>query len=209
VATRKILGGDYGAADTVNIDADAERMPVHKSSFPRLRGKVGMGAVFSFPPAQGAQAPGATDSTPQRKTSFCISPEGKSMLKPSQFTPNDAWILFRLNDRPISTEQDGGFNVLCLMDAASLYILTNEFVPVDGEAAIADVAKKLLAAAESKAGKLPEKIFVSAELQSSDLEETLEETGFEVVVSTKRELQPFVSEAKRGFRAHLERGGLR
>jgi len=44
------------------------------------------------------------------------------MLQPGQFAPNQAWILFKLNQVPISTETDGEFDVIALMDAASLFI---------------------------------------------------------------------------------------
>jgi len=51
------------------------------------------------------------------------------MLQPSEFHVNEAWIVFRLNDAPISTETDGDFNVIAVMDAASCFILAAEFVP--------------------------------------------------------------------------------
>ena len=50
------------------------------------------------------------------------------MLEPSQFQVNEAWIVFRLNESPVSTEADGDFNVLALMDAASCYMLGTEFI---------------------------------------------------------------------------------
>ena len=50
------------------------------------------------------------------------------MIEPSQFQVNEAWIAFKLYDAPISTEEDGDFNVLALMDVASCYILGTEFV---------------------------------------------------------------------------------
>jgi len=50
------------------------------------------------------------------------------VIEPSQFQVNEAWIAFKLYDAPISTEEDGDFNVLALMDVASCYILGTEFV---------------------------------------------------------------------------------
>ena len=130
------------------------------------------------------------------------------MLKPRNFKPNDAWILFRLNDAPIVTEQEGDFNILCLMDAASCYILGNEFVPTQTEAATAYVMQKLLASARSVANALPDTVFVSSELPASEFAQIIAEIGAEMVVATKRELSPIVSETKRGFRTHMERDGL-
>ena len=40
-----------------------------------------------------------------------------------RFEINEAWIVFRLNEQPIPTEQDGDLDFLALMDAASRYIL--------------------------------------------------------------------------------------
>ena len=51
------------------------------------------------------------------------------MLEPSQYQVNEAWIACKLNDAPISTEADGDFNALALMDVASCYLLGTEFVP--------------------------------------------------------------------------------
>ena len=52
------------------------------------------------------------------------------MLHPGKFKDNEAWIVFRLNEAPISTETDGDYNVIALMDAASCFILGAEFVSV-------------------------------------------------------------------------------
>ena len=38
------------------------------------------------------------------------------MLHPNQFTVNETWIAFRLNDAPIQTDADGAFNCLGLME---------------------------------------------------------------------------------------------
>ena len=46
-----------------------------------------------------------------------------SVLHPVQFQVNEAWIVFQLNETPIHTEQEGSFNCLCLMDAASCFLL--------------------------------------------------------------------------------------
>lgn len=130
------------------------------------------------------------------------------MLKPGNFKPNDAWILFRLNDAPIVTEPDGDFDILCLMDAASCYILGNEFVPAQTEAVTAHAVRSLLASARSVTNALPDTVFVSSELPASEFAQIIAEIGAEMVVATKRELSPIVSETKRGFRAHMKGRGL-
>lgn len=52
------------------------------------------------------------------------------MLHPSQFEINEAWIVFRLNDAPIQVEEDGEFNCIALMDAASCFIFGTDLFPV-------------------------------------------------------------------------------
>jgi hypothetical protein len=44
------------------------------------------------------------------------------VLHANQFQVNEAWIAFKLNEGAIHTENDGDFNFLALMDAASCFI---------------------------------------------------------------------------------------
>jgi hypothetical protein len=130
------------------------------------------------------------------------------MLEPNQFKPNDAWIVFRLNDAPISTQEDGDFNVLCLMDAASCYILGNEFIPIQASVAPAEAVERLVATARAQAGCVPPTFFVSPELQSGEFATLSEDIGAAVVFASTTELSPFISEAKEGFLAHIGGGKM-
>ena len=51
------------------------------------------------------------------------------MLHPRQFQVSEAWIVFKLNDAPIRTEQDGDFDFVTLMDAASCFVLDASGAP--------------------------------------------------------------------------------
>ena len=51
----------------------------------------------------------------------CIAKEYS--VHPNQFHVDEAWIVFKLNDEPLRTDRDGLFNIICLMDAASCFIL--------------------------------------------------------------------------------------
>ena len=128
------------------------------------------------------------------------------MLEPSQFSPNDAWILFRLNDAPIVTEADGDFNVLCLMDASSCYILGNDFVPIVGRTDPVPATRKLLESARDRAGCYPSKLLLSHEFESTRFESVAREIGADLASYSGDELAPFVSEAKEGFLAHVSGG---
>ncbi len=130
------------------------------------------------------------------------------MPEPGQFEVNDAWIVFRLNDAPICTEADGDFNVLCLMDAASCYILGNEFIPAGFATIPEPVLEKLLGSAKTRTGLLPARLLVSAELDASGLKTLTKHPGIEVVSTADEELSPFISEAREGFRAHMGTGRL-
>ncbi len=50
------------------------------------------------------------------------------MIHPKNYHVNQTWLIFKLNDVPISTEIDGEFNCLVLMDAASCYIVSSEMI---------------------------------------------------------------------------------
>ena len=111
-----------------------------------------------------------------------------------------------MNDAPIVTEQDGDFDVLCLMDAASCYILSNDFVPIlDGSDPVR-MAERLLAGAKVKAGCFPEKLFVSDELESDRFAALAKKIGAELTSFGDEDLASFASEAKEGFLAHVGGG---
>lgn len=128
------------------------------------------------------------------------------MLDPAQFDVNEAWIIFRLNEAPIVTEADGDFNVLCLMDAASCYILGNEFVPVHVAGLPEAAAMRLVEAGRSRAQTLPQQLLVPIELAPGALTGLAEHFGFEVSRVPEAQLSPFTSDAKEGFLAHVGGG---
>lgn len=130
------------------------------------------------------------------------------MLEPAQFSVNEAWIVFRLNDAPVVTLDDGDFNVICLMDAASLYILGSEFVPVSLSVIPRSVAERLVEAGRSQARQLPEKLLVSEEFDSRHFVTLANQRGIEVERVPDDHLAPFVSEAREGFEAHIGGGRI-
>jgi len=128
------------------------------------------------------------------------------MLEPAQFAVNEAWIIFRLNEAPISTEADGDFNVFCLMDAASCYILSNEFVPIHLAGVPESAATRLVEAGRSQAQVLPQKLLIPLELEPCEVANLAEQFGAEVSRVPEAQLSPFTSEAKEGFLAHVGGG---
>lgn len=130
------------------------------------------------------------------------------MLEPSQFNVNEAWIIFLLNDAPITTEADGDFNVVCLMDAASCYILGNEFIPAHLTNVPEFKAKRLIEAGRSHAQVLPQKLFLSSELGTNQFVIFAEQASVEVFQVSDEELTPFTSEARDGFQEYIGAGRI-
>ena len=85
------------------------------------------------------------------------------MLHPKQFEVNETWIAFRLNDAPIRTERDGDFNCIALMDAASCFILSSEFIPATAAEPTQAAFRRLLKDAKRHKQQLPRTLFVPRE----------------------------------------------
>ncbi len=140
------------------------------------------------------------------------------MLHPNQFTVNEAWLAFKLNDRPIHTEVDGDFNVIALMDAASCFILANMFVPAgfppegpapEGEAEPSKAAvQHLIKEAKAHKRRLPKTLFVPNTRFPSVLTAEAERLGITVVRVPEDQLLVFIGEARESFAAHFGGGGL-
>ena len=128
------------------------------------------------------------------------------MLHPNQFRVNDAWIAFKLNDAPVSTESDGDFDVIAIMDAASCFILGSEFVPVGSPELSQMDAKRLLKSGQSQKQQLPKTLFIPVEQPANHLSTEAERQGIIVARVTEAELLVFVGEAREGFRERFGGG---
>jgi hypothetical protein len=122
------------------------------------------------------------------------------VLHPNQFQVNEAWIAFKLNDEPLHTRQDGDFNFLALMDAASCFILSS--VPVAAKAAepTQKESKQLLQDGKSHRMKLPKVLFVPIEQPARFLVAEAERVGIEVVRIEEYQLMILIGEAREAFR---------
>ena len=130
------------------------------------------------------------------------------MLHPNQFKVNEAWIAFRLNDTPIHTEQDGSFNCVSLMDAASCYILGAEMVPIARAEPSKLQARRLLQAAWAEKEQFPARLFLpTGQFQNAMTEEAVS-LGIVVVPVQEDQLLVFIGEAREGYREHMQRGAV-
>ncbi|MGB5198970.1 MAG: hypothetical protein WBR56_03610 [Sedimenticolaceae bacterium] len=127
-------------------------------------------------------------------------------IDPENFSPNEAWLLFQLNDAPVRTQADGDFNVLALMDVATGMILGMEFIGSTETEPSEFESRKLLASAEAEAGRKPNLLYVSSEQKMVRLVATVNAMGLDVIPEAGIELSPLTREAREGFAAHVSGG---
>lgn len=129
-------------------------------------------------------------------------------MHPNQFQINEAWIAFQLNDAPIETAQDGSFNTVCLMDAASCFILGNAMVPAEAAEPSQSDARRLLETAWGHKQEFATTLFVPAGQFQTIVPAEAKRHGISVVPVQENQLLVFIGEARQGFRDHVQgRGG--
>ena len=128
------------------------------------------------------------------------------MLHPNQFQVNEAWIAFQLNDEPIHTEQDGSFNCICLMDAASCFILGTELVSVNEREPSQLQTRRLLKAGWAHKKTLPATLFVPKGQFQDVIPTEAKRQGVSVVPVPETQLLVFIGEARQGYREHVQVG---
>ncbi len=128
------------------------------------------------------------------------------MLHPNQFEVDEAWIAFQLNDQPIHTEQDGDFNFLALMDAASCFILASTLVAATQAEPTRREAKRLLKEGQVHEKRWPKTLFIPSGQGAQSMIAEAGRLGIGVVRVAEEQLLPFIGEAQEGFR---ERFGAR
>ena len=129
------------------------------------------------------------------------------MLHPNQFQVNEAWIAFQLNEAPVRTEQEGAFNCIALMDAASCFIFDMVMVPTSNSEPTKLEVRRLLKNAWGNKRQYPNTLFVPAGRFQSVLPTEAERQGIAVVPVHESELLVFIGEAQQGFQEHLQSGG--
>lgn len=129
------------------------------------------------------------------------------MLHPNQFEVNEAWIVFQLNDAPVHTDQDGAFNCIALMDAASCFILGMLMVPAGKSEPSKVEARRLFKKGWAEKRQYPNTLFVPVGRFQSVLPAEAERQGISVVPVHESQLLVFIGEAQQGFKEHLQSGG--
>lgn len=130
------------------------------------------------------------------------------MLHPRTFQVNVAWIVFKLNEVPITTEEDGDFNVIALMDAASCFILGTGFVSVASAELSEMEASRLLNSGKVRKQQLPKTLYIPANMIADVLCTEAERNGVAVIRVPEKQLLVFIGEAREGFKAYTGGGGV-
>lgn len=130
------------------------------------------------------------------------------MLESKHFEVNETWIAFKLNDAPVRTEADGDFNVIALMDAASGFILGNEFISIESAELSQAEASRLFENALSHKQQLPKSLLIPETLAATNLRSVAKQTGISTKLVPEDELLGFISEAREGFKQHVSSGSV-
>lgn len=129
-------------------------------------------------------------------------------IDPSSFSPNEAWILFRLNQTPISTEVDGDFHAMAIMDVSSGMILGMEMVPTT-QAEVSEIqARRLLSTSADQAGGRPASVFIATESFAAQACTAASTMKIEVRRLAASELAEITKEATDGFAAYVSSGRI-
>ena len=128
------------------------------------------------------------------------------MLHPNQFQVNEAWIAFQLNEAPIHASEDGDFNLIALMDAASCFLLCNALVPVSAAEPSKFEARSLLKKGRAHKNELPKTLFIPSDQPANLLAVEAERQGITIVRVPEDQLLLFTAEAREGFKEFQSRG---
>jgi hypothetical protein len=123
-------------------------------------------------------------------------------MHPNQFYVDEAWIIFKLNDEPLSTDRDGLFNIVCLMDAASCFILGNSFVSIDQSEPSTTEFETLLDKGWAHHQQFPTTLFVPIGQFPTNVPGEAERQGIAVKRVKEGDLIRFTREARQGFKQY-------
>jgi len=135
---------------------------------------------------------------------FATAPSFALNTAANQFSPHSDWVAFQLNDRPISTQIDGDFNLIALMDAASCFILGTISIPVGtGELSQLDV-KRLLKDGQSQAKQWPQRLIIPADMVAGNLRKEAERHNVRIEQVPQADLEALIGEARQSFSEYLK-----
>ena len=128
------------------------------------------------------------------------------MLHPSKFEVNEAWIAFQLSEEPVHAGEDGDFNLIALMDAASCFLLGNALVSASADEPSKLEARSLLKKGRAHKKELPKTLIIPREQAATLLAAEAKRQGITVVRVPEDQLLVFTAEAREGFKEFSARG---
>jgi len=124
-------------------------------------------------------------------------------MHPSQFSVNETWIFFKINDHPVSTQADGDFDAFALMDAASLFMLGVEFVRVGSYESCNAEIRRLLKTAFSHKESWARKLLVPSGTPDVPVFVEAQAVGVPVEEVRVEETSAMLKEARLAFNEHF------
>ena len=126
-------------------------------------------------------------------------------MHPNQFQVDEAWIVFKLNGGPLRTDREGLFNIVCLMDAASCFILGHAFVEIDQTEPSTMEFAELLEKGWAHHQQLPTMLLVPTGQFPTNVPDEAERQGIAVKRVKEGELISFIREARQAFKQYVAR----
>ncbi|MBK7144926.1 MAG: hypothetical protein IPH76_06850 [Xanthomonadales bacterium] len=125
------------------------------------------------------------------------------MIHPDDYGVNQAWLIFKVNEVPIRTMEDGDFDCLVLMDAATGIIVAQVMVPVtEAEPSLLE-CKQMFKQGKARKNQLPRELIIAQEMHAEVLAREAVRLGMKVVRLPEAQLQALTREARDGFRQHF------
>ncbi len=128
------------------------------------------------------------------------------MLHPNQFEVNEAWIVFKLNDKPMHAGADGDIDFIALMDAATCFILSSSPVLSSAAEPSSIESKRMLETAKAHKDRLPQTLLIPVGQSAHYLKREAERQGVTTVFIPEDQLALFMDEARESFREYFGRG---
>ena len=111
-----------------------------------------------------------------------------------------------LRCKMIDTEQDGLFNCMALLDAASRSIRGTEFISATSPEPSPLEVRRLIKKAKNHKNRLPTTLVLAREVAGDKMAKEAERQKIDVVRVPEGELLGFIGEARHGFRQRLGTG---
>ncbi len=128
-------------------------------------------------------------------------------MKPKEFRVNATWLAFRINQRPLQSE-DGAHDVFVLQDAGSMFIFGTAFAPEEAEAPPRIEVDRLLQDAWAHRQEWPDELVLAGKPSSENaFVRAAAAVGLPVRTVAEASMSFYITDVQRAFEEYFERGG--